>query len=119
MEWLNWLSGNVHAMSCGQIWRAHRFSDDEAALAAIRAKGRENWAGQYDYIESLLGDGRDWAVPGAYSVADTYLLVFFQWGGRIGFDMRRGYPAWARLMDRVLERPAVRRVLEAEGVEVA
>src|SRR5688500_1412878 len=83
IEWLNWLSGNVHAMSWGQIWRAQRFSDDEAALEAIRAKGRAALLDQHDYIERLLGDGRDWAVAGGYSVADAYLLVFFQWGGRI------------------------------------
>lgn len=118
LEWLNWLSGNVHAMSYGQIWRAQRFSDDETALESIRAKGRAALIEQHGYVERLLGDGRDWAVPGSYSVADAYLLVFFQWGGRIGLDMRRDCPAWARLTDRMLERPAVRRVLAAEGVEV-
>ena len=119
VEWLNWLSGNVHAMSCGQIWRAHRFSDDEAGLAAIRAKGRANLIDQYAYVERLLGDGREWAVGGGYSVVDPYLLVFFHWGGRIGLDMRKDYPAWAGLMDKVIARPAVRRALATEGVEVA
>jgi glutathione S-transferase len=118
LEWLNWLSGNVHANSCGQIWRAHRFSDDEAALEGIRAKGRAALVDQYAYVERLLGDGRDWAVAGRYSVADAYLLVFFHWGGRIGLDMRGDHPAWARIMDKVLARPAVRRALATEEVEV-
>ena len=118
VEWLNWLSGSVHAMSCGQIWRAHRFSDDEAGLEAIRGKGLANLAEQYAYVERLLGDGREWAVGDNYGIADAYLLVFFHWGGRIGLDMRSRYPAWARLMDKVLARPAVRRALATEGVEV-
>ena len=118
VEWLNWLSGNVHAMSCGQIWRAHRFSDDEAGLDAIRAKGRASLVEQYAYVEHLLGDGREWAVGESYSVADAYLLVFYHWGGRIGLDMRRDHPAWARLMDKVLARPAVARALATEGVEL-
>ena len=114
IEWTNWLSGNVHAMSCGQIWRAHRFTMDEAGFEAVREKGRHNLAEQYDYVERLLGDGRDWAVPGGYSIVDPYLLVFFRWGQRIGIDMRGDYPAWTRLTDKLLERPAVRRVLEKE-----
>ena len=118
VEWLNWLSGNVHAMSYGQIWRAQRFSGDEAGLDAIRAKGRESLAGQHDYIERLLGDGREWAVAEGYSVADAYLLVFFLWGQRIGFDMRGACPAWARLTDKVLARPAVQRALATEGVTI-
>ena len=118
LEWTHWLSGNVHAMSYGQIWRAQRFSDDEAGLEGIRAKGRRNLAGQHEYIESLLGGGRQWAVPEGYSIADPYLLVFFQWGQRIGIDMRGLYPAWGRWADRVTERAAVRRVLEKEGVVI-
>lgn len=105
-------------MACGQVWRTQRFSDDEAAFDSIRAKGRANLLDSYAYIERLLGDGRDWAVPGGYSIADPYLLVFFGWGQRIGVDMRGGYPAWSRLTDRVLARPAVARVLEDEGVSV-
>ena len=32
LEWMNWLSGNVHAISYGQIWRAQRYSVDEARI---------------------------------------------------------------------------------------
>jgi glutathione S-transferase len=106
-------------MSFGQIWRAQRFSDDEQALGGIREKGRSALAEQYRYIEQVLGDGRDWAIPEGYSVVDPYLLVFYQWGQRIGMEMRRDYPAWSRLTDRTLARPAVQRVLEEEGVAIA
>jgi glutathione S-transferase len=119
LEWTNFLATSVHAMACGQVWRAHRFSEDEAALASIRAKGRANLIEHYAYIEHLLGDGRDHAVPGGYSIVDPYLLVFFGWGQRIGIDMRGEHPAWSRATDRVLERPAVRRVLEKEGLSLA
>lgn len=119
LEWMNWLSSNVHAMSYGQIWRVRRFASDPGAFADIEAKGRDNLLGQYAYIESVLRDGRDWAVPGSYSIVDPYLLVFYQWGQRIGIDMRAGYPAWSALTGRILERPAVRRALEKEGIVIA
>jgi len=118
LEWTNWLASNVHTMSYGQIWRAHRFSADESAFAAIREHGRRGLAEQHAYIERLLGDGREWALPEGYSLVDPYLLVFFHWGQRIGLDMRAECPAWAALTDRLVERPAVRRALEAEGVEI-
>lgn len=116
LEWTNWLSGAVHGQSFGQIWRPHRFSADEAALPAIREQGRRNLAGQYDYIERLFADGRDWAVPGGYSLVDPYLLVFFLWGRRVGFDLRRDCPAWAAGTERVLARPAVQRALAQEEI---
>jgi glutathione S-transferase len=118
LEWMNWLASNVHAMSYGQIWRVRRFASDEAAFAAIEARGRENLREQYAYIESLLADRRDWAVPGGFSIVDPYLLVFYQWGQRIGIDMRGSYPAWSALTDRLLQRPAVRRALEQEGIAI-
>lgn len=118
VEWMNWLASNVHAMSYGQIWRPLRFVADEQGVPALQAKGREALLEQYLYIERLLDDGRDWALPGAYSVVDPYLLVFYQWGGRIGLPMREAYPAWARLTERVTARPAVRRVLEQENITV-
>jgi glutathione S-transferase len=118
MEWMNWLASNVHAMSYGQIWRANRFVVEERDFAAVQAKGRQNLREQHAYIESLLADGRDWAVPGGYSVVDPYLLVLYQWGGRVGLDMHASYPAWTALMRRVVARPAVARVLAAEGITV-
>lgn len=118
LEWMNWLSSNVHTMSYGLIWRANRFSDDDTHFPALQAKGRRNVGEQYDYIESLLADGRDWAVPGGYTVVDPYLLVFYQWGRRIGLDMRSAYPAWTALMQRVAARSTVQRVLAQEKVKL-
>lgn len=118
IEWMNWLSSSVHSMSYGQIWRAQRFSDDETHFEAISARGRKNLLQHHAYIERVLDDGRDWSIPEGYSIVDPYLLVFFRWGQRIGLPMRSEYPAWSRLSDRLLERSAVTRVLQREGVEI-
>jgi glutathione S-transferase len=118
IEWMNWLSSNVHAMSYGQIWRPNRFVEDEAKFPALKEKGQENLRDQYAYIERLLADGRDWAVPGGYTIVDPYLVVFYQWGQRVGVDMRGLHPAWTRLIERVVARPAVQRVLAKEGITI-
>ena len=46
-------------------------------------------------------------------VLDGYALVFYGWGKRIGLPMAelKNYTAWK---DRMLARPAVKRVLERE-----
>lgn len=119
IEWTNWLSGSVHAQTYGQLWRTYRFSDDKEIFPSIIAKGKLNQVEQYDYIESLLADGRDWAVPGAYSYVDPYLLGFYLWGLRSGVDMRGRHPAWTRLAEKIMARPAVQRVLTNEGLSIS
>jgi len=106
-------------MSYGQIRRAQRFSSEDSALDGIRAHGRNNLLEQYAYVESVLGDGRDWVIPEAYTVVDPYVLVFFQWGQRIGITMRDSYPHWSAITDRILAQPAVQRTLQSEGVIIA
>jgi glutathione S-transferase len=64
IERMNWLASNVYARSYGQIWRAGRFVGDEADFAAVQDRGQENLRAQYSYIERLLADGREWALPG-------------------------------------------------------
>jgi glutathione S-transferase len=118
VEWMNWLASNVHAMSYGQIWRPQRFVADDKDFPAVSNKGDQNVREQYAYIESLLADGRDWAVPGGYTVVDPYLLVFYQWGRRIGLDMRSLYPAWTNLTERIVIRPAVQRILAKEAITI-
>ena len=116
-EWLSWLTGSVHGQAYGQVWRAHRFTDDADGMAAIQAKGMANIVDHYRLIEAVLADGRDWAVPGGYSIVDPYLHVFHRWGGRIGLPMAADYPAWARLDAAAGARPAARRALAAEGLD--
>ena len=115
LEWFNWLSGTVHTSAFGTWWRTQRFLDDEKQFPPLREKGRRNILEHFAAIEGRLTD-RSWAVGNAYTAVDSYLLVFFRWGHRIGLDMRAGYPQWTRHAERVLERPAVQRVLQQEGV---
>ena len=109
-ELLGWFSSTVH-ISFAQVWRATRFTRDEAAHPAIIEGGRENLSQQFAEIEALAGNG--WLVGDRFSAADSYALIFFRWGRRIGLDMR-DYPKWAALNQRLLAEPSVSRVVEAE-----
>lgn len=114
IEWLNWLSGTVHSLAYGQIWRPQRVIDDPACFPDVVAKGMKNVELDYAFIEHQLK-----AMPDTetYTIVHPVLLVFWLWGKWINLDMSREYPVWAHTMRLVVERPAVRRALATEGID--
>ncbi|MGY3441269.1 glutathione S-transferase family protein [Bradyrhizobium sp. USDA 4473] len=119
IEWMSWLSSDLHSMAFAQMWRAHRFTTDENGLIAVRDRGRENVCKCFAYIERVLADGRAWAVPEGYSIVDPYLLVFYYWGRtRLSLDMEGLCPAWTRLSQVLVQRPAVQRALTNERIAI-
>ena len=118
IEWLNWLSSGVHTSIYARIRRPARFLEDESLYPILQEKGRKDLRDAYAYAESLLGDGRDWAVPGGYSLADIYLFVFYYFGYGAGFDMKAEYPVWRAHAEKLLARPAVQRIVEFEGLKL-
>jgi glutathione S-transferase len=119
VEWLAWLAGWVHGIGFAQIWRPERFSaTDPAPHEALKANGRRIVHEAYTKIEQALGDRRTWALESGYCIVDPFLLVLYRWGNRIGLPMREHYPAWTAHAERMLERGAVRRAFEQEGVAI-
>ena len=110
-ELLGWFASSVH-IAFAEIFRPARFVTDEAAHDAVIQGGRAALLKHFDEIDGKCGDG--WITGDTFTAADSYLLIFFRWGKRLEFDMAR-YANWAALVDRVLDRPAVARTLEAEG----
>lgn len=118
-EWFAWLTGWVHGVGFGGLWRPARFIAAPALHAAVSAHARGTIEASYAAIEQRLADGREYAVPCGYTVVDPFLLVLYRWGVRIGLPMRDTCQAWSALTSRLLERPAVQRVLRDEGIEFA
>lgn len=106
-----WFSNNVHP-AFTHIGRPERFASDVAAHENLKATGRENFHAALKEIDGLLA-GKAWIMGEQFTVVDGYALVFYGWGKRIGLPMAglKNYTAWK---DRMLARPAVKRVLEHE-----
>lgn len=106
-----WFSNNVHP-AFTHVGRPERFATDVATHDNIKATGRDNFLAALREIDGMLA-GRKWILGDAFSVVDGYALVFYGWGKRIGLPVEelKNYTAWK---DRMLARPAVRRVLERE-----
>jgi len=118
LEWMGWLSTTVHAIAFAQVVRPQRFVDEAKDWPAVVGKGRRNVAAAFTQIEAQL-EGRNWAVGERYSIVDAYLLFYYLSGMSAGAPMADLYPAWSRVAANALARPAVRRVLEQEGLGAA
>ncbi len=108
-----WLSNTVHS-AYGHLVRAARYADDAAAQEAIKAKARQTYEELLKEIDSLLA-GKKWCIGNHYTVADGYLLVFYRWGNRQKMPVRE-LKSYSAVMDRVLARPAVKKVMADEGI---
>jgi glutathione S-transferase len=107
-----WLSNSVHP-AFAHFFRPERHAESEAAQADVKQTGRKSFFESLKEVDSLL-QGKTWIMGDQYTVADPYALVFYGWGTRIDLPVKelKAYSAWK---DRMLQRPAVRKVLESEG----
>lgn len=115
-EWMNWLSGTVHAQGFGCFWRPHRFSDDASVHESIIARGRKTIAEYLAAIDAKLS--RVHAVGSGFTAADAFLLVIYRWGNVIGLDMAKDYPNYHRFALRHAGRASVVKALQAEGIRL-
>ena len=120
LDYLGWAqiaSSVVHELKLRSVIvdeasRPERFATDTAVFDHLKATGRENFHTALKEIDGIIG-GNQWILGDQFSVVDGYALVFYGWGKRIGLPVEelKSYTAWK---DRMLARPAVRRVLERE-----
>lgn len=115
MSFLTWCSGTVHGHAFASVFRAARFADDEAAQAAIKAKGLAEVTSHLQAIEARLR-GREWVLD-HFTVADLYPMIFRRWAARVGIAME-AYPALVAHAERVAARPAASRAIAQEGIRL-
>jgi len=108
-----WLSNTVHP-TYTRLVRAARFVDGEDHQEALKAKARTDYWGYLQEIDKLL-QGRKWAIGDSFTVVDGYLLVFYRWANRNKYDVK-GLRNYTALMDKVLARPSVKKVMADEGI---
>ena len=111
---IGFFSTSVHPAHA-HVGRPERYASDSTAFATIKETGLKAFHGYLKQIDGMLV-GREW-FSDRYSVLDPYGLVFYTWGVRRQLPMGelKNYTA---LKDRMLKRPAVRRVVEDEKIKV-
>ncbi|KXT12517.1 hypothetical protein AC579_10352 [Pseudocercospora musae] len=116
-EWLNWLSGTVHERGLGALFSPEWYSDDKAAHDGIRKKSREWVDTCFGIIEERLqGIGGEHAVKDVFTAADVFLWVMYRWGYLLKIEMDEKYPQWTKVVNKVVQREAVKAAVEKEGI---
>lgn len=108
----SYLCSTVHVNHAHRL-RGYRWSDDAAAIASMQKKVPQNMGDCFELIEHGMFKG-PWVMGEAYSVADPYLYTIATWLEGDGVDATR-FPKVQDHMRRMVERPAVKRVLEAQA----
>jgi len=114
LSFIGYFASSVHPAHA-HISRPERYATDTAMFSNIQEQGRKTFHGYLKQIDGMLA-GRQWFSE-QYSVLDPYGLLFYAWG------LRRELPVselknYSAFKDRMLQRPAVRRIVEEEKVKV-
>ena len=115
LRWLVYLTNTVQATFMHRAYPERLVGDDPAACAAVSAGAERVLDAAFDHIDALLGAG-PYLLGETLTVADFYLFMTTRWCRRLsrkGWSLPHVGPHYAR----VVERPAVVRVLELEGIE--
>lgn len=106
MEWLAWLSTELHKRFSPLFTPGATEQGKEAAWAALAAP--------LTFVANHLGnDG--YLTGSSFTVADTYLFAVLNWVGFAGFSLD-AWPALQAYQARVAELPVVREALRREGL---
>jgi glutathione S-transferase len=115
IERIGWLSSTVH-VAFSLVLHPERPAGGaeigEAALKEISDHARKTYWACMAEIDATLA-GQQWMMGSQYTIADPYALVFYGWGKRVEMPMA-DLKSYTAFKDRMIERPAVRKVLERE-----
>jgi glutathione S-transferase len=113
LNWLSFVCSDLHKAIGGMFGIPH-MSDDEGVRAAIR-KAMLKSANEYlGYVDAKLA-GKDYLMGKAFTPADAYAFVVISWTKYLDVSIAP-YKNVQSYLARVAARPAVARVLAAEGL---
>lgn len=110
---MNYLSGTLHGAGFGHLFRPGRFTFGDKE--GVEKKSKETIAECFAFVEGRL-KGEGWAVGEQVTGVDAFLFVFWRWGVAYGFGMEI-YPRYRSLMEKLVERWAVKETLELESIK--
>jgi glutathione S-transferase len=108
-----YLSSTVH-VAHAHGWRGYRWTDDPAALEALKRKAPETVTAAFRLIEDHHLEG-PWVMGESYSICDPYLFTLAQWLEDDGVDAVAVLPRVAEHRERMRMRAAVKRAMAMEG----
>lgn len=113
IETMDYVIGTIHGQGYTRIFTTENYSANQTEHAAIQARGREIVTKGLALMNDVLADKE--YVAGRFSIADAALFYVEFWADKIKLDLP---PNCLMHYQRMVQRPAVRRVLMEEGYRV-
>jgi glutathione S-transferase len=111
-EAMDYCVATIHMQGFSRLFRTTNFAPNAADADAVKARGTEIATKGFAVMDKALA-GREW-LGGSYSAADSALFYVSFWAAkRMNMTLP---PNVAAHFERMMARPAVRAVLEAEGL---
>ena len=112
-KWLIWLTNTLQATLIVYFY-PERWADDPAAAAQVKAHAEAKVGALLDILDAELArHGGPWLLGARYGAADAYAFMLCRWTR--GFARpARSLPHLGPYLQRLLERPALQRVLARE-----
>lgn len=114
-KWLIYLTNTLQAELITYFY-PERMADDEAATAQVKAHAESRVGGMLDLLDKTLAEsGGPYLLGERFSAVDPYLLMLSRWT-RMMHNPARNRPHLGRFLKMMLERPAIKRAFEQEGL---
>ena len=112
-KWLIWLTNTLQATLIVYFY-PERWADDAAAVAQVKAHAEAKVGALLDILDAELArHGGPWLLGARYGAADAYAFMLCRWTR--GFARpARSLPHLGPYLQRLLDRPALQRVLARE-----
>lgn len=111
-RWLAFLNAEIHR-NVGVVFGVHRYADQEATQAEVKAKTAALLTKQLGVIDKHL-EGKE-TLSGSLSVADAYLYVVLRWAGLMKLDLS-GMKNLNAFFARMEQNEGVKAALRGEGL---
>lgn len=112
LELMEYITATIHMRGFTRIFRTGTFTPRQEDEPQVAARGREMINEGLDILAPVLGT-KDYLL-GDYSIADAAMFYIVFWADRRAKIVLS--PLWSAYLARLLARPAVARMLAAEGL---
>lgn len=117
-KWLVWLTNTLQATLIVYFYPERWMNEGHAAgVAELKAHAQARVGPMLDQLDAELArHGGPWFMGSAYSALDAYVFTLCRWTRNFSSAPARERAQLGPYLHRVLERPAVRRMLANEGL---
>ncbi|MCM5681607.1 glutathione S-transferase family protein [Schlegelella sp. S2-27] len=114
-KWLMWLADTLQP-ALMVYWYPERWAETPGAVAEVKVCAEQKIGTLLDQLDTEFArPGHPWLLGTAYTLLDPYVLTLCRWT-RFFPRPARSLPHLGAFLQRMLERPAVQRMYEQQGI---